>query len=90
MNLCGFQFDSSDSTAVLVQIEVNLQSDYYMKYYTAEPRSAPGRGSRSAPMPCAARTLNSLPVPSLAGSRFEELRDPLVGKPEHPACVADR
>ncbi len=89
VDFCLLQVDSSDSAALPVQIGVNLQPDYYMKYYTDAPRSAHRCLSRSAPMSCAARTLSSRPVPSLAGRRFEELRDPLVGKPEHPTRVAD-
>jgi len=30
---CLLQFDSFDFAALLVQIGVNLQPDYYMKYY---------------------------------------------------------
>jgi hypothetical protein len=35
---CGFQFESSDRAASIVQIWVNLQPDYYMKYYMAALR----------------------------------------------------
>jgi hypothetical protein len=39
--MCGFlrfQFDSSESTAVLIQIVISFQPDYDTKYYTASPR----------------------------------------------------
>jgi len=50
VDFCLLQFDSSDSAALIVQIGVNLQRDYYMKYYTDAPRSAHRGLTRSAPM----------------------------------------
>jgi len=50
---------------LVVQIGVNVQPDYYMKYYTDAARSAHARPSRAAPMSYKARTLSSLAVTSI-------------------------